>query len=428
MHAEVEVNTEIEVIAENSFSPESCKRDFIKHYVKYADVLEAPSEAHEAIAIVLLSSVLNASVHIEYGALKHSLDMWIALLSPSGLGRNTLVEMARPVLKSADLEEVLLHSTWGSKQAFYQNVANHPKGMWIWPELSVVFKTLSDSRFGGVKEWITDRYDGWSIPPRIEYRETGKKSDTPPIIFEAAPRLSILGTSSYDWFTNNLVQEDTTGGFVPRWLLRDLRGPKKLISKPKKPESDLIPNLAQSLKRASELEGVADLSNVEEQYDRWYREAYQRFSEHPIASMAIPFYNRLRAIVLKLAVIFEVAGSGELKVSEEAMRRAINIADQVEETIFDLVKTGVSREGSEVNRVLRFIRSRGVAGAALSDFTKTFSSTPERERKGRLQTAIDSGEVIIFHRTNTGGRSGLVYVANEFTDQHTLEYPKDKAT
>lgn len=194
---------------------ENSNSDFIKDYVKYADVLEAPSEAHEAIALVLLSSVLNRGVHIEFGALKHSLDMWIALLSPSGLGRNTLVEMARPVLKDAKLEDIILNSTWGSKQAFYQNAANHPKGMWIWPELSVIFKTLSDARFGGVKEWITDRYDGWTVPPRIEYRETGKKSDTPPIIFEEAPRLSILGTSSYDWFTSNLVQEDTTGGFVP---------------------------------------------------------------------------------------------------------------------------------------------------------------------------------------------------------------------
>jgi hypothetical protein len=263
--------------------------------------------------------------------------------------------------------------------------------MWIWRELSVIFKTLSDARFGGVKEWITDRYDCWSIPPRIGYRETGKKSDTPPIIFEEAPRLSILGTSSYDWFTTNLVQEDTTGGFVPRWLLRDLRGPKKLISKPEKPTIELVSNLAERLKHASQLRGIADLTGVEEQYDQWYREAHQRFSENPNAGMAMPFYNRLRAHVLKLAVIFEVANPGKLEVSQEAMQRAIDIADQVEKTIFGLVKTGITREGSEVSRVLLFIRNRGVAGATLSEFTKTFCSTPERDRKARLQTAIDSG-------------------------------------
>jgi hypothetical protein len=419
--------TEVEYPAQSLIESESSERDLIKDYVKYADVLEAPSAAHEAIAIVLLSSVLNRSVHIEYGALKLPLDMWIALLSPSGIGRNTLVEMARPLLKSAELEDIVLHSTWGSKQAFYQNVAHHPAGMWIWPELSVVFKTLLDARFGGVKEWITDRYDAWQIPPKIGYRETGKKSDTPPIIFEGAPRLSILGTSSYDWFTSNLVQEDTTGGFVPRWLLRDLRGPKKLIPKPQKPDNELIPNLAESLKHAAELKGIADLSGVEEQYSIWYMEAHERFSDNSNASMAMPFYNRLRAIVLKLAVIFEVAKSGNLQISEQAMRRAIDLAGQVEQTVFELVKTGITHEGSEVNRMLLFVRGRGVAGATLSEHTKTFYSMPERERKARLQTIIDSGDVTPFRRTHTGGRGGLIFVFKDFVEQHQKEYPDDTA-
>ena len=163
------MKTELETPTKQTTSSQSADRDFIKDYVKYADVLEAPSAAHEAIAIALLSAVLNRAIRIEYGAITTPLDLWIALLSHSGMGRDTLVELARPVLKAADLEEVVLHSTWGSKQALYQNVAEHPAGMWIWPELSVVFKTLSDSRFGGVKEWVTDRYDSFAIPPTIGY-------------------------------------------------------------------------------------------------------------------------------------------------------------------------------------------------------------------------------------------------------------------
>lgn len=299
--------------------------------------------------------------------------------------------------------------------------------MWLWPELSVVFKILTDARFGGVKEWITDRYDSFAIPPRIGYRETGKKTDTPPIVFESAPRLSILGTSSYDWFTSNLVQEDTTGGFVPRWLLRDLRGPKKLISKPKEPDSDLVPNLAESLKHASQLRGIADLSAVEEQYDEWYRTAHERFSENSNVSMAMPFYNRLRSYVLKLAVIFEVARSGNLKVTQPAMERAVKMAVQIEGTIFELLRTGITREGSEINKILVFVRGRGVPGASLSELTRTFYSMPESERKSRLQTTLDSGDVIAFRRTNTGGRSGLVYVFKDSADQHKVEFPDDKA-
>jgi hypothetical protein len=422
------MNTEIEAVIESPVKSDSTEHDFIEGYVKYADVLEAPSAAHEAIAIALLSAVLNRAVRIEHGAITTPLDLWIALLSHSGMGRNTLVELARPVLKAAELESIILHSTWGSKQAFYQNVAENPAGMWIWPELSVVFKTLSDARFGGVKEWITDRYDAWGIPPTIGYRDTGKKSDTPPIVFKEATRHTILGTSSYEWFTSNLVREDTTGGFVPRWLLWDLRGPKKLISKPEKPKLQLVPSLAEALKNASGLKGIADLSQVEDQYDDWYCEAHRRFSEVPNISMAMPFYNRLRAIVLKLAVIFEAATSGGLQVSEEAMRRATEFAVQVETTIFDLVKTGITHEGSEINRMLTSVREHGVTGATQSELTKAFFSIPAHERQARLQTLVDSGDVALFRRNNTGGRSGLIYVFKDFIDEHQQDYPDDKLT
>lgn len=169
------------------------------------------------------------------------------------------------------------------------------------------------------------------------------------------------------------------------------------------------------------------MSAVEEQYDQWYRAAHGRFSDGPNASMAMPFYSRLRTHVLKLALIFEVAKSGSLLVSEDAMRKAIEIASQIEETVFELVKTGISHEGSEVNKMLVFVRSRGVAGATQSELTKNFYSVPEWERKPRLQTIVDSGDVTPFQRINTGGRPGLVYVFKDFIAQHKEQYPDDKA-
>jgi hypothetical protein len=162
--------------------------DFIETYIDYADVIEAPPEAHEAVAMQLIAATLNPSVSIEFGGIILPLDLWLLLLSPSGFGRNTLVGLARPIVSAAHLDHLLLNDTWGSKQGFYQTVSEHPSGMFTWPELSVVLKTLSDVRFGGVKEWLTDRYDNRSIPEAIRYRSTGKKGDTPSIVFSQAPR------------------------------------------------------------------------------------------------------------------------------------------------------------------------------------------------------------------------------------------------
>lgn len=223
--------------------------DFITTYVEYADVIEAPKEAHEAIATQLLATAINPKVYIPHGAIKIPLDLWLLLLSGSGFGRNTLVELARPVLEAADMADVLFTSTWGSRQAFYQRISERPSGLFVWPELAVVLRNLRDNRFAGVKEWLTDRYDNWSTPESIRYRQTGRSQDTPPIEFTEAPRLNIVATSSTDWFIGNLSQDDATGGFVPRWILMQAESPTRLVPIPRQRNEALVPVLAEHLKK-----------------------------------------------------------------------------------------------------------------------------------------------------------------------------------
>jgi hypothetical protein len=118
-------------------------------------------------------------------------------------------------MKAAGLTGLIHNRTWGSRQALYQMIAEHPAGLFVWTELSVVLKKLGDKSFAGAKEWLTDLYDNLEIPEAIRYRVTGKKSDTPPIEFSQAPRINILATSSVDWFLSNVSQEDALGGFIP---------------------------------------------------------------------------------------------------------------------------------------------------------------------------------------------------------------------
>src|SRR4029077_8639311 len=111
-------------------------------------------------------------------------------------------------------------------------LAESSHGLYDWPEFSAVMRTLNDPRFSGTKEWLTDRYDNLRIPASIEYRNTNKSSNTPPINFVEAPRLNILATSSMEWFIANLQQPDTMGGFVPRWMLVRLCRAPRLLPKP----------------------------------------------------------------------------------------------------------------------------------------------------------------------------------------------------
>jgi hypothetical protein len=399
--------------------------DFITTYVEYADVIEAPREAHEAIATQLLATALNPKVYIQHGALKIPLDLWLLLLSGSGFGRNTLVELARPVLEAADMNDVLFNTTWGSRQAFYQRISERPSGLFVWPELAIVLNLLRDNRFSGVKEWLTDRYDNWATPESIRYRQTGRSQDTPPIEFTQAPRINIVATSSTDWFIGNLSQDDTTGGFVPRWILMRAESSTRLVPIPGQPERRLIPVLAEHLKKARQLEGAADMSAVQATYTEWYTNTHQRFSEQPYQALAMPFFNRLRTHVLKLALIYEVSRSLRLQVSTEAMERSFQAAKASEESILALLPTGMNREGAEVDRMAHRVAQSGTTGLLRSELTRAFQHIRASDRDNRLRTLVEGGLVARFY-TETSGRSAEVLVHRDHVAEHTARFPDDR--
>jgi hypothetical protein len=125
-----------------------------------------------------------------------------------------------------------------------QIVADKLQELFLWPELSVVLKSLKDPRLAGMKEWLTDRYDNCGIPDSVIYRNAGKKTNTPPIVSSDAPRISLLATSSADWFIISLEQGDSTGGFIPRWTLFRRTTAGRPISKPQDTDESLIQPLA----------------------------------------------------------------------------------------------------------------------------------------------------------------------------------------
>jgi hypothetical protein len=251
----------------------------------------------------------------------------------------------------------------------------------------------------------------------MKYRDTEKSSDTPSIEFSEAPRLNILATSSMDWFIENLQQPDTMGGFIPRWLLVRLSGSRRLLPKPMPLDQSKVAGLAAQLKTISTLTGNADMSAVEEQYGRWYHAAHARFESQPNKALAVPFFNRLRGMVLKLAVIFEVSQSCTLVVSERAMERAIKAAESIERMIFEILPTGMTREGSEVKKMEQVIRDAGAQGISQSALTYAFKHWQLKTRKDRLETLKESGTVRTFPRT-TAGRAATDLVHIDFVEEY----------
>ncbi len=167
-----------------------------------------------------------------------------------------------------------------------------------------------------------------------------------------APRINILATSSVEWLLKNLVQEDTTGGFLPRFLLLKLSSEGRIVPIPRQTNPRLRADLVELLKLINTLTGEVVFSEeVNALYTKWYYQARDRFMEQDNPALAMPFFNRLRNQVLKLAVIHEVAETQTLDVSVASMKKAIETASMVEKTIFALIPTGMSAGGSNWQRL-----------------------------------------------------------------------------
>ena len=353
------------------------------------------------------------------------MDFWLILMSESGAGRNTLVGLALPILKKAGLEDLVRKSQWGSEVALYQNFAENPSALFIWPELSIILKKFGQPNFGGAKAWVTDQYDNYGVPDAITYRKTGRKG-TPPIEFTQAPRMNIIATSSHDWLMTNLVQEDTTGGFLPRFLLMKLDGIEKDVPTPRATDPRLKDELADQLRYFDSIRGSANLSKEARiRYDRWYRETKRRFLAQPNPALARPFFNRLRNQVLKLAVIHEIAETQALEISVASLEKAIATAAKIEETIFTLLPTGMNREGAELLKIEQRIKEGKIDGVSQTVVTRAFQSTPKSERTQRIQTLCQGGAIVAFRR-ETGGRAATFYVHADYAEEHEAKFPGDK--
>jgi hypothetical protein len=391
--------------------------DFVSCYAGYADVLEAPRILHELVGIQIVATLLNRNgVSFQNGAVRYSLDLWMALLSGSGAGRSTTVGLAAPVLEKANMEELEHSERWGSAAAFYQHCADHPCGLIVRGEMSELMKQLNEPKFATCKEWLTDRFDSFKIPPPHTYRRTQKKNDTPTIKFTTTPRINMLATSASEWFFRNLAEEDSAGGYLARWTIVKADDNGRDIAIPRSPDASLVEPLAQRLSQIGELKGEADISTIEPMYVKWYSDTKRRFEAQPNRALAMAYFNRHRGLVLKLAVVFEASRNAQLKVSPLSWVKANQFAQKVETSLFKMLPTGMSAAGYNLQKIEDRIRQAGSEGLSQNELTRAFQSMNPWDREQQISTLKDASRV--FEKDlKTGGRTKKVYVHEDYFRQ-----------
>jgi hypothetical protein len=399
--------------------------DLIKDYVAYADRWENPAIMHEFMIIAGIAALVNGKVWIKNGGLRLPLDFWVVLLSLSGSGRNTLVNEFRDVMTAAGLSGLIKQEAWGSASYIEEYFSEDSTGLFIWPEMSHVLNQFKQRHYAGAQEWITNLYDEKTPPSSKHYRTSAKEENqTPAIEFSKAPRTCFIATSSKAWFFKAVTKESVTGGFIPRWTPVIADQADRSVPSPREADPTLIPPMAEKLKIISSLEGEMDFSAVRPMYDDWYPRAKGRFQSNPNASFAMPFWNRYRQHVLKLAAIYELATSGSLTVSSDSMKRAIETGNWIEANIFELIGSSFTNEGIESQSLEDYIREGKQEGRSTSHFHAAFRSEERPKLHGRVNMLLEAELVFAFVR-KTSGRPATYFVHADYFDAYKHAYPKD---
>lgn len=187
------------------------RKTFIEDYVEWAsDRTDAPSQYHEAGALIILSGILAGTVRIptDVGNLKPNL--WIMTLGETTLSRKTTsMFIALEMLESVDPEIVL--ATDGSVEGVLKSISTRPGRASIYhkDEFSGLLEAMTKKDYlAGAMEHFTQLYDSQHL--RRQLAATTIDIRNPIFILYAGGIRDRVYTS--------LAMEHIASGFIPRFI------------------------------------------------------------------------------------------------------------------------------------------------------------------------------------------------------------------
>ncbi len=177
-----------------------------------------------------------------------------------------------------------------------------------------------------------------------------------------------------------------------------------------------LPALADRLKQIGGLRGTAQFfDGFDLEYDQWYQASGMRF-ESASLDMGRTFFSRHRVHILKLAVIYEASMSGTLRVSPKAWERAILKAAELEKTLLEQFRTGMTGAGHLRERMEGLVKEAGERGIPKTVLTERFKNLDPKTRKQCFETLLESGIIRMKTLDSTGGRPMTLVIHREFPE------------
>lgn len=366
---------------------------WIAEYLRAVTPLtDTPVEFSLASGLAALAGAIGNRTWIESWGQKVYPHLWAVLVAPSSFWRkSTSINMAERVLRSADASRVLPSDF--SRERFLGILSNQPVGLLSLKEFGAFLGMLGRDYSSGLKETMTELYDGPD-----EYRRSLQKEE----VRIQRPAITLLAATTLDWLESRITDGDLRGGFLGRFLFvtaTEKSSPKGLTGG--------IDGLVQLRLK----DGLVRVASGEPRPSRFSEEAKDALedwmaewegevtSAHHAADLT-GFAVRLQTYAIKLSMLFRASNVAlateevEPELVEAAdVDQAIaycrllwrNVAGLVDEEI------AVTKEARELRRIRKLV---GPEGIAWSDALR-LSHLRARDFTAYVETLVESGALEI---------------------------------
>lgn len=344
-------------------------QDWIKAYMEYTAISEAPDTFHFWTAVSTIAGALRRKVYIDEHAYQWSPNFYIVLVAPPGVAtKSTSISMGQRLLKRVKgIKFGPNNLTWQYlPQAMEEAGVNFPIKL---PDGSDGFYPMSALTFGaselgmlldpkdrGMVDLLVDLWDGKEEAWEKATKNSGKNT-------VINPWINIIAATTPSWLRGNLPETLVTGGFISRTLFIFAEKKRQLVPYPSDMVTpgllDLEDALIADLHEIAAIEGRYTLSAEAKEWGReWYKSHWANLDGQS-QDHSSGFYARQQCHFHKLAIVLTAAKSDERVIQVDALQNALAMTESVKDSlpiVFRSVST--TTELMKVENLITLIQAR----------------------------------------------------------------------
>jgi len=318
--------------------------DWIKSFINYASIGEAPPQVYFWVGVATVAGALQRRVWIDQVNSKWLANFYIILVAPPGIvAKSTSASLGMNLLRQVKgihfgpdvvTWQALVSDMADAQDSFFLNSITDGALAVPVEEFKHSSITIESSEFGNFLEprnaemvnTLIELWDG-----RDTFKKRTKTSGSDEIIH---PWINMIACTTPSWINGSFPEHMIGGGFTSRCIVVYEDKKHKLVAYPTAPADykEREKELVHDLEAIAQLKGEFKLTaEAKEWGSEWYKQHYENNIKqgHPNPLMAA-FYARKQVHIHKLAMVLSAARGDSMTITQPDLSFASSIVTNTE--------------------------------------------------------------------------------------------------